>query len=205
MNFSRLGKPFWCINPLLLHPYDHFIIIIFFFLHFVWLFPAACLNSLHLLSHSLFHLLVDHWVAMFRIKKLGVFCMHRKDCPLLSISKRWFLLLFSQNWTIVTPCLQVHPRILLVNSRGCRILLPGLLFNAVGNITSLLFCSLHWLPVSCRIQGLISVSLLPFWLLHKYTPSRQFRSSSDSFTFHVPTTNIKTLGERSFSSNGPTV
>ena len=46
---------------------------------------------------------------------------------------------FFQNWTIVTPYLQMHPRISLINSRGCRMLLPGLLFHTVGNITSPLF------------------------------------------------------------------
>ena len=52
--------------------------------------------------------------------------------------KRWFLLLLSHDWTIVISCLQEHTRISLLNSRGCRMRLPGL-FDAVGNITSLLF------------------------------------------------------------------
>ena len=52
----------------------------------------------------------------------------------------WFRVLFSQNWTvIVTPRSQDHPRISEMNSRRCRMLLPGLLFDAVGSITSLLF------------------------------------------------------------------
>ena len=42
-------------------------------------------------------------------------------------------------------------------------------------------------------------------LLHKYTPFRQLRSSSDSFTLRVPTTNIKTFGESYFSFTDPTV
>ena len=69
------------------------------------------------------------------------------------------------------------------------------------NITPVL-CSLHWLPISCRIQYKVS-SLChgslsegsPRYLsevLHKYTPSSQFRSSSDSFTLRVPATNRKT-------------
>ena len=41
-------------------------------------------------------------------------------------------------------------------------------------------------------------------LLHKYTPSRQLRSSSDSFTLRVPTTNKKTFGKKGPSpSLGP--
>ena len=35
--------------------------------------------------------------------------------------------------------LQEHPRISLINSRGCRMLLPGLLFDTLGNITKLMF------------------------------------------------------------------
>ena len=75
-------------------------------------------------------------------------------------------------------------------------------------------CSLHWLPISCRIQYNVT-SLChcspseggPKYLselLHKYTPFRQLRSSSDSFALRVPTTNRKTFGERSFSFTGPT-
>ena len=46
-----------------------------------------------------------------------------------------------------------------------------------------------------------------YWpeLLHKYTPSRQLRSSFDSFTLRVPTTNRKTFRESSFSFTGPAV
>ena len=76
-------------------------------------------------------------------------------------------------------------------------------------------CSLHWLPISCGI--LYEVSPLRYCslsesgprylseILHTYTRSRQLRSSSDSFTLRVPTTNRKTFGERSFSFTGPTV
>ena len=81
-------------------------------------------------------------------------------------------------------------------------------------ITPVLY-SLHWLPVSCRIQHKVSslchCSLSEaglrylLELLHKYTPFRQLHSSSDSFMLHVPTTNRKTLGEKSFSFTGPTV
>ena len=81
------------------------------------------------------------------------------------------------------------------------------------HITPALY-SLHWLPVSCRIQYKVSslchCSLSeggPRYLselLYKYTPSRQLRSSSNSFMLCVPTTNRKTFGERSFSFTGPT-
>ena len=81
-------------------------------------------------------------------------------------------------------------------------------------ITPILY-SLHWLPISCRIQyqvsSLFHCSLFeggPRYLselLYKDTPSHQLRSSSDSFTLRVPTTNRKNYGERSFSFTGPTV
>ena len=48
--------------------------------------------------------------------------------------------------------------VLIAYSRGCGMLLPGLFFDAVyrqHDITPAL-CSLHWLPVSCRIQYKVS-------------------------------------------------
>ena len=128
--------------------------------------------------------------------------------------KRWFMLLFSQNSTIVIPCLYVHLRIWLINFRRCRMLPPGLLVEAIGNITSLLFsvpfrgfqymCGVQYKtssPCHCSIceggPGYLSE------LVYKYTPSRQLRSSSDSFTLRVPTTNRKSFGERSSPSLTP--
>ena len=94
-------------------------------------------------------------------------------------------------------------------------LLPGLLFHAVGNITSLLFSvsfigsqyhvgfstRSHLCHCSLSEGGAVYLSEL----LHKKKTSRQFCSSSDSFTLRVPTTNRKTFGERSFSFTGHTV
>lgn len=57
------------------------------------------------------------------------------------------------------------------------------------------------------VQGLVSDGA-PWYVsesLHKYKPSRQLRSSSDSFTLCVLSTNRNTLGERSSSFIGPTV
>ena len=75
--------------------------------------------------------------------------------------------------------------------------------------------NIQLVPILCRIQYKVSslchCSLCeggPRYLselLHKYTPSRQLRSSSDSFTLRDLTTNRKNVGERSFSFTGPTV
>ena len=89
--------------------------------------------------------------------------------------------------------MQEHPRILFINSRGCRMLLPGLLFDAVSKITSLMF-SIPFIGFQCHIgfntrSHLCHCSLSeggPRFLselLHKYTPSYQLRTSSDSFHF----------------------
>lgn len=73
--------------------------------------------------------------------------------------------------------------------------------------------SLHWLPVSARIQYKIScicfhaaTGTSPQYisdLLHIYTPSRQLRSSADTRTFRIPTVKNKTLGQRSFFYQAP--
>ena len=75
--------------------------------------------------------------------------------------------------------------------------------------------TLHWLPVTHRIQYKISTSCFHFIsgtapqylsdLLQPYTPARQLRSASDTRTFVTPRVNTKTFGERSFSYAGPSV
>ena len=75
--------------------------------------------------------------------------------------------------------------------------------------------TLHWLPVTHRIQYKISTicfnsisGTAPLYLsdlLQPYTPARQLRSASDTRTFVTPRVNTKTFGERSFSCAGPSV
>ena len=79
----------------------------------------------------------------------------------------------------------------------------------------LVFETLHWLPVTHRIQYKISTicfnsisGTAPQYLsdlLQPYTPARQLRSASDTRTFVTPRVNTKTFGERSFSNAGPSV
>ena len=82
------------------------------------------------------------------------------------------------------------------------------------HVTPLLH-SLHWLPVSERID--YKLSTLSFAvtsgsapgylsdLLHLYTPSRLLRSSSDTRLLQLPSVKTKTYGERSFSFQAPSV
>ena len=75
--------------------------------------------------------------------------------------------------------------------------------------------TLHWLPVTHRIQYKISTicfnsisGTAPQYLsdlLQPYTPARQLRSASDTRTVVAPRVNTKTFGERSFSYTGPSV
>ena len=74
--------------------------------------------------------------------------------------------------------------------------------------------TLHWLPVTHRIQYKMSTICFNFTsvtpphylsdLLQPYTPAGQLRSSSDTWTFVTPRV-TKTLGERSFSCAGSSV
>ena len=73
--------------------------------------------------------------------------------------------------------------------------------------------SLHWLPISSRIQYKLSCicfnsfsGFAPRYLselLHIYTPSRQLRSSADTRVYRIPTVRTKTLGQRAFIYQGP--
>ena len=75
--------------------------------------------------------------------------------------------------------------------------------------------SLHWLPVQQRIDYKLSLlcfkslnGLAPSYLadlLKLYTPLRQLRSSSDTSLLHIPRFQTRTLGERSFSFQVPSV
>jgi hypothetical protein len=73
--------------------------------------------------------------------------------------------------------------------------------------------SLHWLPVSSRIQyKVMSICFnclsgtSPEYLsslLHVYTPSRELRSSSDKRKLCIPSVQTKTFGQRTFVYQAP--
>ena len=73
--------------------------------------------------------------------------------------------------------------------------------------------SLHWLPISSRINYKITTlsytSLFnsgPVYLselLHVYTPNRTLRSANDTRTLTIPSFRTKTFGYRRFSYQGP--
>ena len=75
--------------------------------------------------------------------------------------------------------------------------------------------TLHWLPVTHRIQYKISTicfssisGTAPQYLsdlLQPYTPARQLQSVSDIQTFVTSCVKTKTFGERSFSYAGPSL
>ena len=80
---------------------------------------------------------------------------------------------------------------------------------------SALLHELHWLPVKKRIVYKIAVltyncvnddssPVYLKYLIHKYTPSRHLRSSSKNQLI-IPSKNLKTFGERSFSYAAPVV
>ena len=135
--------------------------------------------------------------------------------------------LLTQEATQTLVCAFVLARIDYCNSllSGC----PTYLFKKlqrVQNSAARLVCkvrksdhitpilqSLHWLPVSARVQYKLScicfhaaTGTSPRYisdLVHIYTPSRQLRSSADTRIFRIPTVRNKTLGHRSFSYQGP--
>ena len=82
-------------------------------------------------------------------------------------------------------------------------------------VTCVRLCTLHWLPVTHRIQYKISTicfnsisGTAPQYLsdlLQPYTRARQLGSTSDTRTFVTPCVNTKTFGERSFCYAGPSV
>ena len=78
-----------------------------------------------------------------------------------------------------------------------------------------ILATLHWLPVTHRIQYKISTicfnsisGTAPQYLsdlLQPYTLARQLGSASDLRTFVTPRVNTKTFSEKSFSYVGPSV
>ena len=74
--------------------------------------------------------------------------------------------------------------------------------------------SLHWLPISDRINYKLSTFTFsavcgtgPEYLselIHVYTPSRQLRSSSNTRKLRIPHVRTKTYGQRPFSFQSPT-
>ena len=89
------------------------------------------------------------------------------------------------------------------------------LFFEESDYTDPILETLHWLPVTHRIQYKITTirfnsisGIGPQYLsdlLQPYTPARQLRSASDTRTFVTPRVNTKTFGEKSFSYAGPSV
>ena len=75
--------------------------------------------------------------------------------------------------------------------------------------------SLHWLPVTHRIQYKISTVCFNSLsgespqhlsdLIQPYTPTRKWRSAYDTRTFVIPRVNTKLFGERPFSYTDPSV
>ena len=121
----------------------------------------------------------------------------------------------SENVTVVTPCLQKHSRISLIQSRGCRMLLPSLLFDVLGNIKSLLF-SIPFIGFQYHVGFSTKSHLCVIAPFLKVVPciSQNYCINIHpliSFT-HLLTASLfvcqphrKTFRERSFSFTGPTV
>ena len=96
-----------------------------------------------------------------------------------------------------------------VQNNAARLVLRA---RKADHITPLLH-SLHWLPISSRIQykimSLTYNSLFesgPIYLsdlMHLYTPRRQLRSSSDTRTLCLPSFRTKSYGNRRFSVQSP--
>ena len=73
--------------------------------------------------------------------------------------------------------------------------------------------SLHWLPISSRIEyKIMSLTYNSLFesgptylsdLMHLYTPGRQLRSSSDTRTLCLPSYRTKSYGQRRFSVQSP--
>ena len=100
-------------------------------------------------------------------------------------------------------------RLQRIQNNAARIVAKIKKFDHVSQILS----ELHWLPVKKRIQ--FKMLLLTYRCLHgmapqyltelitPYEPSRQLRSSDQSL-LTIPTSRLKTYGDKSFSVAAPT-
>lgn len=103
--------------------------------------------------------------------------------------------------------LSIH-RLQLVQNAAARLLTGTRRREHITPVLS----SLHWLPVTFRIQFKILLfvfksfhDLAPSYLsdmLNRYTPGRTLRSS-DQLLLHCPRSNRKTRGDRAFAVAGP--
>ena len=97
-----------------------------------------------------------------------------------------------------------------VQNAAARLICKAKKFDHVSPLLQ----SLHWLPITSRIQykiGTICYNALaatgPSYisdLLEQYTPARQLRSSTDTRVLRKPRVISKSYGERTFSHFGPT-
>ena len=100
-------------------------------------------------------------------------------------------------------------RLQRIQNNAARLVLKS---SKYEHVTPLLY-SLHWLPITDRIEYKLSslsfaviTGSAPEYLselLYLYTPSRALRSAADSRLFRLSTANTKTNGERSFSYQAP--
>jgi hypothetical protein len=96
-----------------------------------------------------------------------------------------------------------------IQNTAARLVLRRKKFDHV----SPLLCSLHWLPVSARIE--YKLDTLCYKSIHQsapsyicdhinvYTPARTLRSASDTLSLRVPRFKLSTVGQRSFAVSGP--
>ena len=101
-------------------------------------------------------------------------------------------------------------RLQRIQNNAARLICRASKFDHV----SPLLRSLHWLPVSDRIDYKLLTLTFPAVsgsgpeylseLIHAYIPTRQLRSSSDTRLLKIPYVRTKTYGERSFSFQAPT-
>ena len=101
-------------------------------------------------------------------------------------------------------------RLQRIQNNAARLVTGSSKFDHVSPLLS----SLHWLPVSDRIDYKISSLTYsavcgtgPAYLselVQLYTPSRSLRSSSDTKLLHIPSVRTKSCGQRSFTYLAPT-
>ena len=130
-------------------------------------------------------------------------------CPKMSPKKLLCVFVLSSLF-YCNLLLAVCPKYFLSKLQKVQNNAAGLIFRTFtsAHITPMLH-SLHWLPIEQRIE--YKLSLLCFKiishqaliclseLLHLYTPSRQLRSSADTWAFRISSFCTKSSGQRSFS------